>query len=209
MITLELFVRALVIGFIVAAPVGPVNLVCIHRTLRHGRINGFLVGMGGATADGLFALVAAFGLTAVSDFLLAHDFWLRLGGGIFLIILGLRTFRDVPVDRVDPSESRNLPGAIAGTFLLTITNPVTILGFAAVFAGAGLVTGTVVLGDASIVVAGVFAGSTLWWFCLSMFIGMLHGRLDRSKLVLINRISGVLIFIFGILALLSLAWPPV
>ncbi|WP_439816204.1 LysE family translocator [Zavarzinia sp. CC-PAN008] len=209
MITLELFIRALVIGFIVAAPVGPVNLVCIHRTLRHGRISGFLVGMGGAVADGLFAVVAAFGLTAISDFLLVHDHWLRLLGGAFLIILGVRTFRDVPIDRTVPGEHHDsLTRAIGGTFLLTITNPVTILGFAAVFAGAGLVSGTVALGDASIVVAGVFAGSTLWWFCLAMFIGLLHGRLGPGKLIMINRVSGVAILLFGIAALASLWLPP-
>lgn len=200
---LELFVRAIVVGYVVAAPVGPVNLVCIHRTLASGRWNGFMAGVGGAIADGLFAVVAAFGLTAISNWLLAHDGWMRLFGGIFLIILGLRTFFTEPKDRSLKADEGSIPQAMAGTFLLTVTNPITILGFATVFASTGL-AGDGSIGNASMTVVGVFAGSVAWWLTLALLVGLLRGKLATRGLKLINQISGVAIVGFGMWALASL-----
>ncbi|RJF94624.1 LysE family translocator [Oleomonas cavernae] len=200
---LELFVRALVVGYVVAAPVGPVNLVCIHRTLHMGRMNGFMAGVGGALADGLFAVVAAFGLTAVSNWMLSHDGWMRLFGGIFLVILGLRTFFTEPHDRSMKADEGSVPHAMAGTFLLTVTNPITILGFATVFASTGLASDGS-YSNAAITVAGVFGGSVAWWLTLSLLVGLLRGKLETRGLKLINQISGVAIVGFGIWALASL-----
>lgn len=200
---IELFVRALVVGYVVAAPVGPVNLVCIHRTLHSGRINGFLAGVGGAIADGLFAVVAAFGLTTVSDWVQAHDGWMRLFGGIFLLALGIKTFFTTPRDRQMEADEGSIPHAVAGTFLLTVTNPVTIFGFATVFASTGL-AGDGSFTQASITVAGVFGGSVAWWLTLALLVGLLRGKLEARGLQLINRISGVAIAGFGVWALASL-----
>jgi threonine/homoserine/homoserine lactone efflux protein len=202
---LELFLRGLAIGFIVAAPVGPVNLVCIHRTLGHGRVHGFLTGLGGAAADGLFAVMAAFGFTTVSDWLLQHDMWLKLLGGTFLVALGIRTFlTDPPDPETARDEGKNLPQAIAFTFFLTITNPVTILGFAAVFAGAGVASDARDTATAATLVAGVFSGSTLWWLSLATGVGFFHGRLEHRTLRRINLVSGAAIFVFGLVAFASL-----
>lgn len=204
---IELFVRALIVGYVVAAPVGPVNLVCIHRTLHIGRVNGFMAGVGGAVADGLFAVIAAFGLTTISDWMLAHDGWMRLFGGFFLIGLGLRTWITTPKDRELKADEGSIPHAMAGTFLLTVTNPITILGFATVFASTGL-AGDGSLAGASMTVAGVFAGSVLWWLTLALLVGLLRGRLEARGLVLINRISGGAIIGFGLWALASLVYHP-
>ncbi len=201
----ELFLRGIAIGYIVAAPVGPVNLVCIHRTLGHGRLHGFLTGLGGAAADAMFAVVAAFGLTTVADWLIAHDGWLRLVGGTFLVIFGIRTFLAKPPEPNTVVDSdRSLPQGIGFTFILTITNPVTILGFAAVFAGAGVATDTRDMLAASTLVAGVFAGSGLWWLTLAVGVGFFRGRLGPKALRMINRVSGVAILVFGLVAFASL-----
>lgn len=200
---LELFVRALVVGYVVAAPVGPVNLVCIHRTLHIGRMNGFVAGVGGAVADGLFAVIAAFGLTAISDWMLSHDGWMRLFGGIFLIALGVRTCFTEPHDRSMKADEGSIPHAMAGTFLLTVTNPITILGFATVFASTGL-AGDGSFSTAAVTVAGVFGGSVAWWLTLALLVGLLRGKLESRGLRLINQISGVAIVCFGLWALFSL-----
>jgi threonine/homoserine/homoserine lactone efflux protein len=200
---LELFVRALVVGYVVAAPVGPVNLVCIHRTLHIGRMNGFMAGVGGAVADGLFAVIAAFGLTAISDWMLSHDGWMRLFGGIFLIALGIKTCFSEPRDRTLKADEGDIPHAMAGTFLLTVTNPITILGFATVFASTGL-TGDGSFSTAAVTVAGVFGGSVAWWLTLALLVGLLRGKLETRGLRLINQISGAAIICFGLWALFSL-----
>lgn len=204
---LDLILRGIGIGFVVAAPIGPVNLVCIHRTLRHGRLHGFLVGLGAALADALFAVVAAFGFTAISDWLLAHEGWLRLAGGLFLLVLGVRTFRSVPSapDSAGDDGRRNLLQALAFTFFLTITNPMTILGFAAVFAGAGVATEARDLVSATTLVLGVLSGSALWWLCLATGVGFFHGRVTVTGLRRLNQGSGLVILGFGAVALASFA----
>ncbi|PWR22308.1 LysE family translocator [Zavarzinia compransoris] len=205
---IELFVRALIVGYVVAAPVGPVNLVCIHRTLHIGRISGFMAGVGGAVADGLFAVVAAFGLTAVSQWVVDHEGWMYLVGGLFMAILGVKTFFTTPKDRDLKADEGSVPQAMVGTFLLTITNPVTILGFATAFAAAGL-TGDGTLGQATFNVVGVFAGSVLWWLTLAFLVGLLRGKLEARGLRLINQISGAAIAACGLWALINvLEHPP-
>ena len=201
---LHLIASGLAIGFLTAAPIGPVNLVCIHRTLARGRLHGFLAGLGAAAADGLFAAVAAFGLTAVADWLSEHDFWLRVAGGIFLLALGARTVTaDPPGPDASRDDGRDLLHATGFTFLLTVTNPVTILGFAALFAGAGVASDTRDTASALSLVAGVFSGSGLWWLCLAVGIGFFHGRLSRPALRRINQVSGAAILAFGVAALAS------
>ena len=197
--------RGLAIGVAVAAPIGPVNVLCMHRTLAHGRLNGFVSGLGAAAADATFGLVAAFGVTVVADFLIGQQSWLRLGGGVFLLALGVRIFLARPAVQAVETGRHGLRLAIASTYLLTITNPLTILSFLGIFAGAGLGQGDTGYGGAAIIVIGVFLGSGLWWLALSLGIGMVRHKLDERGLAWINRGSGALIFLFGIAALASLA----
>jgi threonine/homoserine/homoserine lactone efflux protein len=202
------FLKGVVIGFSIAAPVGPIGVLCIRRTLASGPAAGLASGLGAAVADAAYGCVAGFGLTFVSTFLVSQRTWLQLFGGLFLCWLGVRTFLSAPAAPAAGAVARpareNLFGAFASTFVLTLTNPMTILSFAAVFAGLGLAdTGGDYL-SATVLVAGVFVGSAAWWLLLSGGIGLLRGRFDERGLLWVNRLSGALISAFGIAALVGL-----
>ncbi|MEW6157201.1 MAG: LysE family transporter [Verrucomicrobiota bacterium] len=200
----KFFIRGLLIGFSIAAPVGPIGALCIRRTLSDGRAAGFVSGMGAATADAAYGAVAAFGLTAISDFLQAQQFWLRLAGGLFLVWLGAKTYLSRPAGPESRIASSGLASAYATTLFLTLTNPMTIFSFIGIFAGLGLGAGGA--GNhfaASQLVLGVFIGSALWWLLLSGGVGLFRSGLDATKLVWVNRLSGLIIFAFGALALLA------
>ena len=200
-----MLLRGLVIGFSIAAPVGPIGVLCIRRTLAGGRAAGFAAGLGAATADALYGAVAGFGLTVVSTALVGRQGWLRLIGGAFLCWLGARTFLARPAEAAaQAAGGAGLLGAYASTLVLTLTNPMTILSFAAVFAGLGLGAAGGGYGAAAVLVLGVFAGSALWWLALSGAVGLLRHRVTPRGLRWVNRASGTIIAGFGLLALLSL-----
>lgn len=199
-----LFVRGLMIGLAIAAPVGPIGVLCIRRSLAGGFALGFLTGMGAAAADGVYGAVAAFGLTAVSGFLMAQQKFLALGGGIALIWLGWQTAHRAPATReAAAGKAESLAGAFASTFVLTLANPATILSFIAVFAGLGL-GATPGTAGAVAVVAGVFIGSAAWWLFLAGAMAALHRQVPPAAVAWINRVSGAVLAVFGIAALLSL-----
>ena len=195
---LFIFLRGFLIGISIAAPVGPIGVLCIRRTLAEGKLKGFLSGLGAASADMLYGAIAAFGLTVVTDLLVENKFWLRLLGGCFLLYLGVKTFLEKPAAHAARSDQSGYFGAYISTFFLTITNPMTIFSFAAIFAG------TMFIGNTSspiLLVAGVFAGSATWWLALSFGVGLLRERLDQNLMLWINRGSGLIIIAFGVFAL--------
>ncbi|MGB5932052.1 MAG: LysE family transporter [Anaerolineae bacterium] len=196
--------RGLIMGFSIAAPVGPIGVLCIRRTLAEGRASGLVSGLGAATADAIYGCIAGFGLTFISSILIGQQVWLRLIGGAFLCYLGLKTFLARPAKEVASAEGNGLVGAYASTFFLTLTNPMTILSFAAIFAGLGVasVSGNYI--SAAVLVLGVFIGSALWWLILSGVVGVFRAKFSPHGLRWANRISGVIITGFGLLALLSL-----
>ncbi|NWG02498.1 MAG: LysE family transporter [Syntrophaceae bacterium] len=196
--------RGLIIGFSIAAPVGPIGVLCIRRTLAEGRISGFITGLGAATADAIYGAIAGFGLTFISNILISQQIWLRLIGGGFLCYLGLKTFLTSPSKEAASTKGKGLTRAYVSTFFLTLTNPMTILSFAAIFAGLGV--GSMGGGyiPAGLLVAGVFIGSALWWLLLSNGVGLLGKKFNLTGLRWTNRISGIIIIAFGVLALLSL-----
>ncbi len=194
------FLEGLFIGFAVAAPVGPIGVLCIRRTLTHGRLAGFISGLGAASADACYGFVAAFGLTAISGFLLDAQEFLRFGGGAFLIWLGIRAWRSKPkADNAHNGRPNGLGllASYAGTFLLTLANPSTILTFLAIFAGLGLAAKGRAYTEASILVIGVFLGSAIWWLFLAGLAGALRQRLNQTGMVWINRFSAMLLGGFG------------
>lgn len=197
--------KGLFIGFSIAAPVGPIGVLCIRRTLAEGRLFGIVSGLGAATADALYGCVAVLGLTFISNGLIEQQIWLRLIGGLFLCYLGIKTFVAKPAKRAASAGGNGLAGAYASTFFLTLTNPMTILFFAAVIAGLGLAGSSGDFMSAGAVVLGLFIGSSLWWFILSSSVGVFRERLDPQGLQWVNRISGAVIAGFGLAALLSLA----
>lgn len=199
---LSFFGRGFVIGLSIAAPVGPIGILCIRRTLVEGRLTGLLSGLGAATADATYGAIAGFGLTFISGILIGQAFWFRLIGGAFLCYLGVKTILAKPADKAASTETQGLLGAYISTFFLTLTNPATILSFAAVFAGLGLANTSGDYFAASILVLGVFIGSAFWWFILSSGISLLKNAFNPTKLQWLNRISGSVLLIFGIIALI-------
>jgi threonine/homoserine/homoserine lactone efflux protein len=205
---LFLFSGGFLIGLVVAIPIGPVNLICIRRTLSYGTLAGFLSGLGGALGDGVFASVTAFGLTAISQLIEGYSKPLQLMGGIMLLGFGLTVFQtDVSVLRdAEGQIVRDKPPAalrmLLSTFALTIANPATLFGFTALFAGFGSLAGegTTFL-DAGITVLGVIAGSTTWWFMLTTFVGIFHGHIDTGVMRTINHVFGVLVSASGVFVL--------
>ena len=200
---LSFWLRGVLIGFAIAAPVGPIGVLCIRRTLAQGRAAGLVSGLGAATADALYGCVAGFGLTFISNFLVSQQFWLRLIGGAFLCFLGLKTLLAKPAQQAAPARGTGLAGAYASTFFLTLTNPMTVLSFAAIFAGLGLASTTAGYGPAAVLVLGVFTGSALWWLILSGGVGVFRDKVHPHGLHWINRISGAVLTGFGLFALLS------
>jgi threonine/homoserine/homoserine lactone efflux protein len=197
---LGLFIRGLIIGFSIAAPVGPIGVLCIRRTLADGRTSGFLSGLGAATADALYGCVAGFGLTVISGFLVDQRFWIQLIGGIFLLALGIKTLRSVPAARAAAASGTGLAASYASTLLLTLTNPMTILSFAGIFAALGVADTGGDFSAAALLVLGVFVGSAAWWLLLSGGVGLLREKLSSGVLRWTNRLSGAILLVFGILA---------
>jgi len=201
------FTRGLVIGFTVAMAVGPMSLLTMRRTIAHGRLYGLVSGLGIATADASYGAVAAFGLTAVTAVLVGARTALGVAGGAFLIWLGARTIVDRAVATAAAaaagSDRPGLPAAWLSIYGLTMTNPMTILSFAAIFAGFGLAGGSLL--EAALLTIGVFVGSSLWWIALTSVVGRLRTRLTPAVLVSINRASGVALLVFGVLAIAAAA----
>jgi threonine/homoserine/homoserine lactone efflux protein len=199
-----IFLKGLIIGLSIAVPVGPIGILCIRRTLAQGRMNGVLSGLGAATADGLYGAIAGFGLTFLSNFLIGQRIWLHLIGGGLLCILGVKTFLSKPAEPGASVEGASLWNAYLSTLFLTLTNPMTILFFAAVFAGLGVVGASDHYVSAGILVSGVFIGSAMWWVILSGFTGLLQRLFNVKGLQWLNRISGLIIIGFGLFAFLGL-----
>jgi threonine/homoserine/homoserine lactone efflux protein len=189
------FFKAILLGFSVAAPVGPIGILCIRRTLADGRRVGLACGLGAATADALYGLIAGLGLAAVSAVLVGFRAPMALGGGAYLGYLGVRTFLSRPGDEAAAVGAGGALRAWVSTFVLTVTNPMTLLSFAAMFAA--IAPG----GRAAVLVAGVFAGSAAWWLTLSSLVGLLRTRLRPVHLLWINRASGAFLVALALWAI--------
>ena len=202
---LTFLLRGLVIGFSIAAPVGPIGVLCIRQTLARGRLAGLVSGLGTATADAIYGCVAGLGLTFISNILINRQLWLHLAGGLFLCYLGIKIFLEKPSNRAALASGDSIVRIYASTFFLTLTNPMTILSFVAIFAGLGLASTAGNIMSAGALILGVFAGSALWWLILSCGVDMLRDKFDLRGLQWVNRISGSIITGFGLFALLSAA----
>jgi threonine/homoserine/homoserine lactone efflux protein len=197
---LTLILSSFIIGISIAAPVGPIGVLVIRRTLANGRINGLVSGLGAATADGFYGFVAAFGLSAISSLLIDNVIILRIVGGVFLLYLGIKTLLTPPSEKAAETKSANsrLFTSYASIFVLTITNPMTILAFLGIFAGLG----ADIIGEdrtaAVMMVIGVFLGSAVWWLLLSAGVSLFRERINPQVMVWINRLSGIIIVLFAL-----------
>jgi threonine/homoserine/homoserine lactone efflux protein len=196
-----LFARGLVLGFTIAAAVGPISLLTIRRTLAHGRVYGLASGLGVALADATYGGIAAFGLTAVTSILVDARLVLGLAGGLFLLVLAWRTMTSRPDAVAVVDERPGLIAAFLSIFALTMTNPMTIVSFAAIFAGLGVVGPGGA--DAALLTLGVFIGSLSWWLVLTAVVSALRTRVTVRALTWVNWVSGVVLLVFAVVSIAS------
>lgn len=202
---IALFIKGLIIGFAIAAPVGPIGVLCIQRSLQEGFKIGFMTGLGAAFADGCYGAIAGFGLTSISSLLISHQLWIRIIGGLFLIYLGIKQFFKIAQNDSKNNVDVSALQAFTTTFMLTLTNPATILSFIAVFAGLGLGTINASYLHAIFLVLGIILGSAAWWLILSTSVAkILHHRLSQIVIKRINQVSGIIILLFGFYSMTSI-----
>ncbi|HUI18408.1 MAG TPA: LysE family transporter [Alphaproteobacteria bacterium] len=194
---LLLFFKGLAVGFAIAAPVGPVGILCIQRSLTKGVLYGLASGMGAACADAVFGAIAAFGVSFIAEFLARELFWFQLGGASLLLALGCHGLLSKGRPPGAALEASDLANDLATTFLLTITNPITIFSLTAVFAAVGIATGTETFSGGGLVTGGVFLGSALWWLVLTSGVNLFRGAVSDGGLPWVRRVSGVIMLLFG------------
>lgn len=200
------FLNGIIIGFSIAAPVGPIGVLCIRRTLAHGVYIGILSGLGAATADAFYGTVAGFGLTSISSLLISYNLLLRIIGGTFLAYLGIKTFLSEPAHNPAAANGQGALSAFVSTFFLTITNPMTILSFAAILAGTGIVSTDGDYHSAMALVGGVFCGAAAWFTLLCSTVGLFRSQVDLPMLRIINKVSGLMIVAFAAYIFLGALW---
>lgn len=194
------FVNGIILGFSASIPLGPIGLICIQKTLNRGRWAGIVSGAGAATSDTFFAIIAAFGISIISDFIEQQQFTLRIIGSIILLLLGLKIFLTNPAIQIRKQKGKknNLLGDFISIFFLTLSNPITVFVFGAVFASSGLIKVNNTFFDLIQIVIGVFVGAMLWWLILTNFVNMFRAKFRLKRLWWINKITGAVIVIFGI-----------
>ncbi len=201
----SLWLQGVLLGFSIAAPVGPIGILCIRRTLGQGRVAGLVTGLGAASADALYGCVTAFGFSLAIQFLVGVQNWLRLAGGLFLMYLGARSFLARPAaSGAGGGQKFGLAGAYFSTLGLTLSNPATIFAFLAIFVGVGVESPGRSPAGAAWLVLGVFCGSALWWLILSGLVSLWRERIGARALLWINRLAGLGLAAFGLAILLTL-----
>ena len=203
---LGFFIKGLIVGFLASIPLGPVGVLCIQRTINKGRFSGIISGMGAATVDSFFALVAALGLTFIINFIEEQQFFIQIIGGGVVVFLGAKIFYTNPVKQIrrHRRKKNKLIEDYFSVLFLTISNPLAIFLFVAAFAGIGIVSSKDNSLDSSLIVGGVFVGAMAWWAILTFFIDLFRKRFRLKQLWWINKIAGVILVIFGALAMLTI-----
>jgi threonine/homoserine/homoserine lactone efflux protein len=198
----SLFATGIIIGFAIAAPVGPVGVLCAQRTITRGPVAGLVSGLGAAVADSIFGMIAAFGLSIVAEWIFEHQIWVRLVGGIFLLVLGVRILGTrPPASAASAPSNDNAVKHFVSTFVLTITNPITILSFAGIFAAFGVIERIATLAQGWILVAGVFVGSSLWWLLIALAAGLFRRWISHEGMRYVSITSAIIMLAFGVYAL--------
>jgi threonine/homoserine/homoserine lactone efflux protein len=192
-----ILVKGVAVGIVIALPVGPVGLLCVRRTLFEGVSFGLASGLGAACADTIFGIIAGFGLSVVRDWILSYQDWLGTAGGLYLLQAGVRAILAKHVPDPEPLAGEALVGAFASAFALTLTNPITVLAFAAIFAKVGVDHAASFTGIA-VLVSGVFVGSALWWLGLCLGVAPFRRRTPSGTLRAINLLSGAILLLSGV-----------
>jgi threonine/homoserine/homoserine lactone efflux protein len=198
---LRVVFSGVIIGISIAAPVGPIGVLCIRRTLTGGRLSGFVSGLGAASADAIYGAAGVFGISFLAHILVEYQAWMRIFGGTFLIFLGIKIFLAIPSDEIKIGTSESLLSIFLSTFFLTLTNPMTMLSFAALYSSISLAENDIGINRPILFVIGVFLGSSFWWLIISQGVGIIRNRFTLRMLQWVNRISGLIILGFGIFTL--------
>ncbi len=200
--TIPIIIQGIIIGFSLAAPVGPIGILCIRRTLAHGYWRGMLIGLAGATADIVYAFAGAFGVSLIFDFIAGHQYLLRVGGGLLLLAVGFHTFRSHPETSATANRTNGETRVFVSTFFLALTNPMTLFAFAAAFTSIGfqqIPQGAV---SAVLLVAGVFLGSLLWFSLLAGGSHFFKEKVSSRGLAMVSKVAGTLLVLIGIAGIL-------
>lgn len=203
LVDVGLLIKGLVVGFVVAAPAGPIAVLCLHRSIEEGHLSGIATGLGAALGDTVFGALALFGVGYVAGFIASEQVWVRLGGGLVLIALGITTFLRRPRPGAFVEDHITLIGAFAGAFALTLANPITILAFLAIFSAIGVEQLAGQRVDEVTLIAGILAGATAWWMLLAVGAALFRDRFTEKGLIWVTRVSGLIIVGFGVAALVS------
>jgi threonine/homoserine/homoserine lactone efflux protein len=203
----DYFWKGVIVGLSASIPLGPVGVLCIQRTLNKGRISGFFSGLGAASADVFYATIAGFGVSFIIDYLIEYQTFLRIIGSIVLFLLGYRLWYSNPgieLRKQLKRKRKGLFGDFLSTFALTISNPITIFVFAAVFASFSIVDTRANLWAVIILILGILFGASLYWFSLSSIVNIFRDKFRLRRLLYINRIASIFVIIFGIVIILSI-----
>ena len=202
---LKYLVNGMVVGFSASIPLGPIGVLCIQKTINKGRMSGFMSGMGAASADTIYAIIAGFGLSFITNFIVSQQLVLRIIGAIILFYLGIRIFRTNPAIQIrrEGRKSKNILADYFSILFLTLSNPLTIFLFGAVFAGFGIIEGNADFKSVLFLVTGVFIGALTWWTLLTGVVNLFRSKFRLKRIWWINKITGILIMVFSVLALVS------
>jgi threonine/homoserine/homoserine lactone efflux protein len=196
-------IKGFIIGFVLPIPIGPAGILCIRRTIAQGKLHGFLTGLSAALSDMMYSIVAAFGITLVSSFIYQHQHVIRVVGGIILFVLGYRTLRPHSIGETETHRVTTPIISFLSTFLVTLTNPMTVFAFATIFVTIGVVDLIHNHTSAVLLVAGVFAGSLSWFSLLTFLSSTFKVNIASNSLTLLNKITGFLLMLFGIIAFVT------
>lgn len=201
-----LFWKGLIVGLMVTIPLGPIGVLCIQRTLNKGRVSGFISGLGASAADAIFAIIAGFGISYIISFIKTQQIYFQIIGGVIVMFLGIHIFYTNPVRqlRLQRMNKNRLYHDFLSVFFLTITNPLAILLFLAMFAGINVSGHEINAFDLTSLVGGVLAGSAGWWFLLSFVISIFRERIRLRNIWWMNKVAGVIVFVLGIVAFISI-----
>jgi len=200
-----LLLKGIIVGISTSAPLGPLGILCIQRTINKGVLSGLVSGLGAAVADIIYAAIAGFGISIIADFLKEYQMLIRILGGIVLLIVGIMIFRSNPIKQIrqQKAQKRNYVSDFISSFVITFTNPITIVVFGAVFASLGLDQVTN-LNPIVLTLLGIFAGALLWWLALTIFINIFRNKIRLRNLWWINKITGIVVSVFGLAIFVSL-----
>ncbi len=202
---ISFIIQGITIGILVSVPVGPVAVLAIQRSLNKGFKSGFITGIGAASADIIYAVIAGFGITFISDFLIDNQIYIRIVGGLFLIFIGFKIFSSNPAKQIRKHRTKgnNYFKDFLTSFFVTVSNPLTILAFGAIFASFNMVDKESGFISIFVLIITVFSGALLWWVALTAITTIFKNKIRLRNILWINRITGMLIILFAILLIIS------